>query len=541
MHIFEKTAAVLFSAFLTAALSLGAGPALGQTPPDAGRILRDTLHTEVSPASPSVELDLEGQPLTEVEPGGAEIMIKDVFFTGNSVFDRGELLAVIEDAIGKAHDLAGLRHMANRISLYYRQKGYAFAYAYVPEQKITDGRVRIDIIEGRYGRVYATGDPELASWAERFLGTLRPKEVIEMSSLERALLILGDQPGVEVSPVLRPGDETGTGDLDVNVERGPRVSGRVRFDNHGNRYSGQYRGDVLVRVNRLFAFGDQFSIRGLYTDENLWLGEVNYGFALGGSGLRGYVGYAHTAYDLGFPYEGFTGVAKVASAGLSYPIIRSSMTNVTLFGEYRHKRLDDELLDVSYDKKSSDSVEAGVRFDGRDDLWGGGITYGMVSVTAGDLDADTPGSLEGSFTRANVELNRLQNLPGAFSMFLSASGQFSGDDLDSSESFSLGGADGVRAYPRGEASGSEGWLTTAEMRYATGNGWEPYVFYDAGHISGDTAGPGRSLSGAGLGVRYRREQWRFDASASWKVSGGDPTSDDRDRSPRIWVSLVYSF
>ena len=45
--------------------------------------------------------------------------------------------------------------------------------------------------------------------------------------------------------------------------------------------------------------------------------------------------------------------------------------------------------------------------------------------------------------------------------------QLASKDLDGSEQFVLGGANGVRAYPQGEASGDSGYQATAELRYAT--------------------------------------------------------------------------
>jgi hypothetical protein len=45
-------------------------------------------------------------------------------------------------------------------------------------------------------------------------------------------------------------------------------------------------------------------------------------------------------------------------------------------------------------------------------------------------------------------------------------GQWADTNLTSSEKFSLGGNDAVRAYPTGEAPGDRGWLATAELRYA---------------------------------------------------------------------------
>lgn len=466
--------------------------------------------------------------------------IKSLVIEGNTIFTKETLMAAsgfdhpAEAGMDEIHDMAG------RITAFYRDRGYPFALAYVPEQSVQDGEVIIKVIEGRYGHITATGDPALAAWAQRFLYVLKPGCVIEEKCLERSILVLGDQPGIEVSPLICPGERVGLGDLEVRVTEGPRFSGQVRLDNHGNRYSGEYRGELTLRMNRAFAIGDELSLRTLYTSENMWLGQLDYTFPIGYSGLRGNVGYAHTAYDLMAPYEGYTGTAKVSKAGLSYPLVRGRMTNLALYLTGQYKDLNNELSGASYEKKTSWSGIAGMRFDHRDAFGGGGITYGDLSVTEGDLDSDNAGAVQGSFTKANLEITRLQNLSSAFSLFVNASGQWSDSDLDSSESFTLGGANGVRAYPQGEASGSEGWLARAEFRYSPGDTFAPYIFYDAGHISSDAAAEERSIGGAGLGLRFWYDSGDLDICAAWPTHGG-PSRSDNTSAPLIWFTLTHSF
>ncbi|NLW36515.1 MAG: ShlB/FhaC/HecB family hemolysin secretion/activation protein [Syntrophorhabdus aromaticivorans] len=515
--------------------------AAAQIPPDAGVILQDTLLPDIRPMDPSVEFTPQGQAISDITPGGSVIEIQNLRITGNSVFSEEEITKAVGDVSGKSFDLAGLRAIANRISLFYRTNGYPFAYAYIPEQRVTGGEIVIEVIEGRYGKVYATGDPSLVPSAAGFLKRLKPGNVIETKSLERSLLILGDQPGVELSPVIRPGAETGTGDLDVEVSPGERFSGQVTFDNHGNIYYGEYRGEIALRMNRVLAFGDEISFRSIFSDENLWLGQIEYSLPIGSYGLRGHLGYAHTAYELGSPFDGYTGLAKVSFAGLSYPLVRSPMANLLVNTEYRHKELDNELLEISYEKKTSNSWMVALQFDRRDRFGRGGITYGEVSVTSGSINSDNPGSIQGSFTKGNIQLNRLQNLPSAFTLFLSASAQWADTNLDSSESFTLGGANGVRAYPQGEAWGSEGWLARAELRYSINGWWTPYIFYDTGYIDSDAEDNSRSLAGAGIGVRYNRGAWSLNIAAAWKTSGGDARSVENQRDPQIWVTLGYRF
>ncbi|GAB6280269.1 MAG: POTRA domain-containing protein [Thermovirga sp.] len=512
-----------------------------QIRPDAGRILQDIRRNEGKPQASLVDFLPQGQPLAETIAGGARIWLESVTFSGNTIFSEEDLLSIVGDELGRFQDLAGLRSIADRISIFYRENGYPFAWAYIPEQNVEGGNLLIDIIEGCYGRIRTTGDPALAAWAGRFLSALKPGSLIEDKGLERAILILSDQPGVDVSPLICPGEEVGTGDLGVQVTEGPRFSGQVKLDSYGNRYSGEYRGELILRMNRAFTTGDELSLRTLYTSENMWLGQLDYTFPIGYSGLRGNVGYAHTAYDLMAPYEGYTGTAKVSKAGLSYPLVRSRMTNLALYVTGQYKDLNNELSGASYEKKTSWSGVAGLLFDHRDAFGGGGISWGDLSVTAGDLDSDNAGATQGSFTKANLEITRLQSLSQAVSLFVNASGQWSDSELDSSESFTLGGANGVRAYPQGEASGSEGWLARSELRYAMNESLAPYLFYDAGHISGDGTGDSRSIAGVGIGLRYIRDDWSLDASAAWETSGGDAQSDDNRRSPRIWVSVARSF
>ncbi len=531
---------ILAAGLLFLTLGLIVGGALAQELPDAGRLLQENLPSQLQPVKPSVDFHPEGQPLESAPPNGPQVRLNRITLTGNTIYTEENLLAVLGDVLGRSYDLAGLRQLANRISRYYRANGYPFAHAYLPEQSMTDGALTIVVIEGRYGTVKATGDEELAAGAQGFLKPLEPGSVIESGSLERATLILGDQPGVKVVPVMRPATETGSGDLDVQVTKAPRVMGQVTADNHGNRYSGEYRAQIELRLHRAIVFGDEIFLRGLYSNEDLWLGQLAYSLPLGGSGLRGWASYAHTDYDLRAPFEGYTGTAKIGAAGLSYPLIRSRSTNLIASAGYQHKDLDDELLGSSYNESSSNSWPLELQFDHRDDLVGGGTTYGGLTLTPGRLKSDTAGVPEGGFTKANAQLARIQNLPAAFSLLARVSGQWADRELDSSESFILGGAYGVRAYPQGEGSGSKGWLGQVELRYAIKN-FVPYLFYDSGRISKDAKNNRRHIAGAGIGLHFSYEKWSLDLASAWKTAGGDEKSDDKQRNPRVWFTAGYRF
>ncbi|WP_234346750.1 ShlB/FhaC/HecB family hemolysin secretion/activation protein [Halomonas sp. G11] len=535
-------------ASLTTGLALLAvTPALAQTPPDAGQVLQQSQDRQVAPLESSVELELDGEPLTEDEPGGAEVTLQEVRFRGNTLFDAERLRAVLGEAADQPQDMAGLQQLANRISQFYRDNGYPFARALLPAQDLGSGVLTIEVVEGNYDRVYTSGPERLANELQPWLTPLEPDTPIASAPLERRLLLLGDLPGVAATPVMRPGRRTGTGELEVEVRPTQRVTGLVGADNHGSRYSGEYRGRTRINMNRLARIGDELSLTALYSSEDTWLGNLRYESPIGVSGLRGALGYAHTDYTLGQGFEGYTGTADVYSAELHYPLLRRQQGNVSVSARYQYKELDDEVEFADYRRATeSHGLPLSLEFDARDALGQGGITFGALTLTPGTLERSAPGMANSDygFTKTTLDVARLQALGNGFEVYARINAQWSDrDDLDSSESFNLGGPNSVRAYPVGEGSDSRGWLAQFEVRYNAGWGFAPYAFYDAGRTpdGGEDPGEARELAGAGVGLRYRAGDFTLNVASAWKTQGGDAQSEGRQRDPRVWASMSYRF
>ncbi|WP_092385439.1 ShlB/FhaC/HecB family hemolysin secretion/activation protein [Halopseudomonas salegens] len=118
--------------------------------------------------------------------------------------------------------------------------------------------------------------------------------------------------------------------------------------------------------------------------------------------------------------------------------------------------------------------------------------------------------------------------------------QWADTQLDSSQTKSLGGPRGVRAYPLGEASGCRVWLTQTEVRYQATASIVPYAFYDHAARQSYADETSESIAGAGIGVRYTQAGWSLDAAMAAQTSG-DAASEDEQKDPRFWLSARYSF
>jgi hemolysin activation/secretion protein len=222
--------------------------------------------------------------------------------------------------------------------------------------------------------------------------------------------------------------------------------------------------------------------------------------------------------------------------------------------DYQHKWLHDEqgAVGTSADK-SSDNIVAGLRFDWRDALLGGGVSWGSFDWTHGRLHLDDAliasdaltARTQGHFEIQTLDLARVQQIGGPVSVYAHVVAQRASRNLDSSERFGLGGTQGVRAYPSGEGYGDEGALLQTELRFRVRD-FTPFAFYDTGRVrinadpwaSGDNH---RALGGAGAGLRWNRLQWDADVSVAWRTKGGAPEADTEDHNPRIWASLQSRF
>ncbi len=528
--------------------------AQAQTLPDSGRVLKE-LRTPPPPATqPTDELEIQQPQISAVAPGGVTTTVTNIKLVGNTVFTSDRLLAVLGNVQGQSFDLAQLQGLAARITDYYHQHDYSFTLAYLPPQTLKDGELTIGVVEGRYGLVELSGDAALTQGLTDLISPLQSGDMIAGTLLSRTARLLNRLPGVEVTSVLRPGDNTGEGDLTMDVTAAPRYQASIRADNHGNRYSGDWRTLVNVKVNRLLTVGDELTLDAMATDESLWYGGLRYQLPLGGSGLRGNVEYQQTDYQLGEELSalGARGAARIAKLGLSYPLVLQRSSELNLALTMAHSELDDRYnTTLPTYSKASESVLLELNGHHFNRMAKGGLTQGRVAWLGGELQLDDAlipfdsltAETDGSYQLAQLEVSHQQTLWEDISLFAYIDSQWTEENLDSSEGFGLGGASGVRAYPSGEAYGDRGWLGQFEVRYQ----WQslaPYVFYDLGEVTTNAepwepSDNHRSLAGAGIGARLNYLKLSVDASAAWRVSGGDPQSDTEADSPTVWISVSY--
>ena len=506
-----------------ALLALSQG-ALAQDIPGAGSQLRQVPPTPTPlPVTPQIRIE-EAAGASEPASDSVRVVVNELRLAGVTAFATDELIAIAKFTPGAEVTLADLEAMAFRITEHYRRHGYFVARAYLPAQDITLRVVTIAVREGNYGQLDLRNSSRLDDGvANRLLEGLDGGKIITLAPLEHRLL-LSDMPGVDVSSTLAPGAEPGTSDLIVDIAPGRAVTGSVDADNAGNPYTGEYRVGASVYLNNPMGRGDQASARVLTSGKGLQYGRIAYQMPFGRATLG--VAYSRLDYELGKQFEllGAHGSAHVASVFGTLNLLRSRNTNLYAGLAYDWRTFKDEIdLFSSVTDKQAKVATASLHGNRNDDFGGGGVSSFFLALSAGSLDIETPAALavdqataraNGSYQKLWFNLARNQRVTELLSLSASVSGQLASKNLDQSEKMVLGGMDGVRGYPQGEAFGDQGYVASLEARLLLASLTQSVPgqlhllgFVDAGHVTIDknpwyVGDNSRDLGSVGVGMSW---------------------------------------
>lgn len=555
-----------FGSVCAASLLTCLAAAHAQTPPDAGSLLRESRQQ----ATPLPQLP-EIQAPRLLRDTGIKVRVSRFEIVGASRFDDSTLQARLSDLVGTELGFAQMQAAADRLAALYRENGL-HAAAVLPEQTLTNGVVRIVVIEGRLGVIKLESSVPVGrklplALVDRMLQAGQEAgKVINTQALERATLLANELPGVRVSVILTAGAQPGETDIVAKVDVRPLLTGAGTLDNHDARATGAAKVGVSLLMASPLGFGDEAQLLANASEGKQYL-RAAYSVPLGATGLRMAANLSTMRYRLVGEFEASGGEGRANTAGLTlaYPLLRGVERNVYASASFDHQRLRNDSTAGNLSDKTADSLTLGLNGDSADQLGGGGALIGGVQLVVGRLDlggnsadlaADAAGPRRnGSFNKLAANLGRLQRLSAEGSLWLSVGGQYAAKNLDSGQKFSLGGANGVRAYPSLEGSGDHGLLATVEYRHRLADTVQLNLFYDHGQVTRDrdplplAAEPRRyALKGAGVAL-----DWQVAGVATLRAIaasriGNNPAaalngrdSDGTKRRPQLWLSATLPF
>jgi hemolysin activation/secretion protein len=469
------------------------------TPTDAGDALRqiERIQEIERPKIPKLIEKKEEKPLLKE---GEKVKVTSFVFKGNKIIATEDLESFVKKYIGTELTFDEINQAVVSISLLYERKGY-LAQATLPEQNITDGIIQVNILEAHFGGTtyLPMGNGVKPNVREsRVMDIVYPSSKVngplDLKRLERGILLANDLPGIGVGANLKPGQEVGHTDVEVQIENRAVFNTSILADNYGSRSTGYER--VLVSANLLnpLRLGDDLNATILKTAGTEYM-RLNYSLPVGNDGLRIGSNATYLEYKVitnEFKSLGPNGHSAGFGLEASYPIYRSRDKNLNLDFDYDVKAFkNNTITEVTSDyftrilstSLSGDFVDQWL-LDGATNNAKFVFDHGKNDLkNSPNYATDISNShTHGIFNRAQLSFRRDQFLKNDYTLVIKGSGQFTDHNLDSSQKFYLGGPTGVRAYPSSEGSGSEGYLLNLELKKDLPFNLTGSIFYDEGYV-----------------------------------------------------------
>lgn len=535
-------------------------------PPQTVNPLQNLPQARSPSTTPNVSTSVQARPANAqlaallshtITPGRFDV-------TGVHAIPFAEVAALFSPMTGKRVTVGDLVAASASIAEVYRKHGYALSFGYIPAQQFDHGIVHVAVIEGYVAKVEVNGDAgNLEPRIRAIAAHIAADRPLRQSTFERYLQVLGMLPGVTVhASVPAPTTTDGATHLVLDVKR-KRLNGTWATDfNHPG-----IQGVLSGQENGLTPWGEQLSLSMLFPTgrDSQRLYAAGYVQPIGTRGLKSalsasrYTGNPDIDHQLPSGLEHELSQNQVALT-LSYPLLLDSRRNLSAYVGVNGTNQRDHYLSVvngaTLDQLADLRVlHAGIDYTGATDTrvrkfglsvdrgldaWGASVR--TVTRIGGNLVeiASRP-----DFTRYDASFVQSDAWPHHFGTVLSIAGQYSPDNLPSTEQISFGGQRYGLAYDPGETAGDSGWGSSLELnRYADASlgwlkRWTPYVVAQVARVHLNTGTPlVRRLGSVALGLRLTdSKHYTVDFSLAQPI-GDKPIEADR-RKPRWNLSFSY--
>ena len=525
-------------------IALAIGSVVSQSCAQAAEVNAMDAGAIAQKISPPKQLEGQTENLTsETTAPMVRIQVSAWKVTGNSVFDSATLLKVLEPFIGRSLTITELQEPVERLTSFYRERGYLLAQAFLPVQNIDDsGEIWIQILEANWGEIAINNQSNIAeSVIAKQIKDLKPGTVIHRDAVELASMYLADLPGINAQMKVRSGRSWGSSDLQIDIQPSEPSAGDFNVDNHGNAYTGRNRFGLYQQFFNPFGQGDSASMHVMTTGENLASARFSYETLFRSPAFSLGIAASRFEYQLGDSARSLQagGSAQQASAWGQYYFLRRLQANLKGRLQLDSFALRDriEITDIKSSKRihaltwellgDRQNLGPGQSTNSLAVAWHGGKTVFENEQAA--LAESTAANMAGDYGFWTVKMQREQFLSPRVSWYAALSGQWANTNLDASQKFALGGPRSVRSYESGVLNGDTGQLLVFEWRYqspmpawwSSDNALQARLFWDYGQVrvnqkpltaSDETL----AISGVGWALDWQgKNGWRATLSMAW--------------------------
>ncbi|MBD2495354.1 ShlB/FhaC/HecB family hemolysin secretion/activation protein [Nostoc sp. FACHB-280] len=497
-----------------------------------------TPSTPTHPTAPILPSPGIPTPSDTTFPDSDSFLVNNIEVVGATVL-KNEIAKLIQPFQNRQVTFANLLKLRSDITELYIQNGYITSGAFLPNnQNLTDGVVKIQVVEGELEKIEITGLRRLRPVYVRSRLKNTTSTPLNRKHLEAALQLLQLDPLIQrVNAELTAGSSPGRNILRVKITEAPAFHAVIFTANNQTPSVGSTQIGTFVNYDNLLGFGDRLTAEYGIT-EGLNLYDISYTIPLNGNNDT--LSFRFNNADSRIVTDDFREL-KIRSDSQTYsfnyrrPLYRQPNTELAFSLGLDLRRSQTFLFDnipfsFSPGAENGESKVTVIRFAQdwvKRDATKVFAARSQFSLGIGTFDATVNDTgTDGRFFAWLGQFQWVQLLSPRTILLTRVNAQLTGDSLLSLEKFSIGGFDTVRGYSQNRLVADNGFTASAEVRLPLTNNsnvLQIAPFFDIGTVwnnRGSNPQP-QTISSFGLGLL-----WQPNRDLNLRLDYGIPLTDN---------------
>jgi hemolysin activation/secretion protein len=483
---------------------------------------------------------------------------------GNSLLPNDAIERILYPHLGPGRGIDAVELARAALETAFRDAGYPMVVVNLPEQRVVSGIVRLEVLEGRVGRLKVSGSRYFSLDGIRAaVPSLQPGKIIDLEQARGEVNALNRlSSDLAATPVMKPGRDPGSVDVDLRIKDKLPVSASMEVNNQHSPGTKELRTSVEFGFNNLWQKAHSFSLQYQFTPEDPSQVSVLVGtYLMPVNDRRDRLALYAVKSESDVPAASVLSVlGKGQIFGARYVALLPAPSGYSHSGSFGldYKDFDDTIVVTAGGDNPQTGIDyilfsagyAGTFHQPKNTTrFGVGANFGVNGI-ANEFDEFFDKRLITLTEEANpnffyltANLESVWNWDG-FEFRTSLEGQYTEDLLISNEQFGIGGVDSVRGYRQTEQLADRGWVARVELKtpellpdkwvFERGLSARLVSFYDLAEATLVATAPDQDdvfrLAGTGLGIEMNFLD-RIDAGAYWAVplkdSGDIHSGEDR--------------
>lgn len=430
---------------------------------------------------------------------GVLFLLQKVVVDDSEVLSREAIDAVVDKYVGHEVSLQKLNTLVSEINRLYEEKGYMTCRAVLPPQTIKEGIVRINLVEGRTGKLIMDGNKSTSDSYIHNRLHLEKDAINNIHELNKDLLRFNGTNDVQLRIFMQAGEEAGTTDYVITAYEPKQHNFTLYSDNAGSDSSGLWRGGIFYTNKSLTGNRDSLMLSGIFS-KGTKSGSFAYTTPVGRSGTKLGVHYsANSVHIIDGDLEPMNvrGNSNSYGVSLTQPLLVTEHMKTDVALEYGRQNSKTDFLGIhwvddtisgytasfsmmNYGKSSVIYQKHGYRVGDWENIEGQSKNFGKYHFN---------GLYQKAYTKGQMLTGRLD-------------AQWSSSNyLPSAEQFYIGGAYSVRGYKESLLGGDHGFAASIEYAVPIANATSAFTFLDYGAVYGESAFDDHVLVSTGVGIK----------------------------------------